>query len=479
MSLRARLVSLFLVAMALALLVSDVAAYTALQSFLVGQAESRRDELGVQIASSLVKTAVDPASQALELQKFVTFVNEQPQDAYILVKDATGAIVVERMASDATSDLRAPVLPAALAYLDASANAPIPATGGRTIVPAASGGFEYAVLAVRDPSGETIVIAVSMKSTADTLGRLILIELLVSLLVLLALGAASLFLVQIGLRPLTGMEKAAESIAEGRLSARVSPGDGRTEVGRLGRALNAMLERLESAFREREESEARLRAFVADASHELRTPLAAVRGYAELYRRGADERPADRARAIRGIEDAAERMGRLVDDLLLLARLDERGPTKLQAVDLTRVVEASVESAQAANSGHEIALDCAPGIWVAGDDFQLRQAADNLLANVRVHTPRGTRATVRVAAEGPDAVLVVSDDGPGMTAEQASRAFDRFYRVDLSRARDGGGAGLGLSIVEAIVKAHSGSVTIDATPGKGTAVRVALPLIDH
>jgi two-component system OmpR family sensor kinase len=237
-----------------------------------------------------------------------------------------------------------------------------------------------------------------------------------------------------------------------------------------------MLERIESAFAQRQASEDRLRRFVADASHELRTPLTSIRGYAELFRRGAASRPDDLAKAMHRIEEEAARMGVLVEELLLLARLDQGRPLERQPVDLSAMAGEAVADARVVEPSRPIALDVDGPVQVTGDSARLRQVFDNLLANVRTHTPPGTPATVRVRANGETAVLVVEDQGRGMTEDEAARAFERFYRVDPSRARASGGLGLGLSIVSAIVTAHSGEVRVDSVPGEGATFTVTLPV---
>nr|MDQ6928367.1 HAMP domain-containing histidine kinase [Actinomycetota bacterium] len=255
------------------------------------------------------------------------------------------------------------------------------------------------------------------------------------------------------------------------------------EVGRLARALNTMLERIQAAFRERDateaelrRSEARLRRFVADASHELRTPVAAVAAYAELFERGASDRPVDLARVMSGIRVETSRMGELVDDLLLLARLDEGRPLEQEPVELVAVAAQAVDAAVAVGPGWPVRLEAGRPVEVLGDAARLRQVLDNLLGNVRAHTPEGTSVAVRVSSEENGAQVAVSDDGPGMTEDEASHVFERFYRVDQSRSRQHGGAGLGLAIVAAIVKSHGGDVTASASPGAGATFTVRLPL---
>jgi len=244
-------------------------------------------------------------------------------------------------------------------------------------------------------------------------------------------------------------------------------------VGRLGSALNGMLSQIEAAFAERTSSESRLRRFVADASHELRTPLTSIRGYAELLRKGAFEDEAARRRAAERIEHEASRMGLLVDDLLLLARLDQGRPLERFTVDLGLVVHDAVEAAAAADGDRRISLEVSGPVLVDGDAARLRQVVDNLLRNAIVHTPMGTPVHVSVRRDGAHTLLSVADEGPGLAADQADRLFDRFYRG--SEARTGEGTGLGLSIVAALVAAHGGRALVRSEPGQGTVFTVELP----
>lgn len=231
------------------------------------------------------------------------------------------------------------------------------------------------------------------------------------------------------------------------------------------------------AFRQRDASEQRLRQFVADASHELRTPVAAVRGYAELFRRGAAERPDDLATAMHRIESEAERMGLLVDELLLLAQLDEGRPLELATVDLAQLATEAVAGARAVEPDRRLDLRVDGPVPVHGDAARLRQVLDNLLANVRQHTPPRTAAAVRVTVERDKAVLEVSDQGAGLTEDQCAMVFARFYRAGTARSHHPGGAGLGLSIVAAVVAAHGGDATVYSEHGSGATFRVRLPVI--
>jgi two-component system OmpR family sensor kinase len=236
-----------------------------------------------------------------------------------------------------------------------------------------------------------------------------------------------------------------------------------------------MLAQIETSFKARQASEQKLRRFVADASHELRTPLTAVRAYAELFTRGAAARPDDLERSMAGITRESERMSLLVDDLLLLARLDEGRPLAQEPVAVDEVVHEAVETARLVDPERPLDVDLEP-LDVLGDRDRLRQIVDNLLANVRSHTPSGTPVHVRLGREGSSARVTVADDGPGMTEEQASHVFERFYRADESRARASGGVGLGLSIVAAVAEAHGGTVSVESTLGEGSAFHIDIPL---
>jgi two-component system OmpR family sensor kinase len=271
------------------------------------------------------------------------------------------------------------------------------------------------------------------------------------------------------------MAQTSGMIAAGDLSQRVQPHDPRTEVGQLGDALNTMLSEIERAFDDRLVAEERLRQFVADASHELRTPVTSIRGFAELFRRGAGERPADLANVMRRIEQEGERMGELVEELLLLARLDQGVPLEREPVDLALLVGAAVDAARAADPERLIDVEGESPLVVLGGESRLRQVVDNLLTNARLHTPAGTPVHVRLASEGKRLVLEVSDEGPGVPAEEADRIFERFHRLDRSRARSKGGVGLGLAIVRSVVEAHGGTVVYRPRPGGGSLFRVSLP----
>ncbi|MGP0031966.1 MAG: sensor histidine kinase [Acidimicrobiales bacterium] len=328
-----------------------------------------------------------------------------------------------------------------------------------------------------------VVVAEPLAGTNSTLHSLLLIELAVTAGALVLALAGGWWLVRLGLRPLADVERTADAIAAGNLDQRVPGADDTTEVGRLARALNVMLERIEAAFAARLASEARLkesdqhlRQFVADASHELRTPIAAVAAYAELFERGASQSPEDLPRVVSGIRSETARMERLVDDLLTLARLDEGAPLQIVPTELVALCADAVHTAMTVGPSWPVTFTATHPVEVMGDPTRLRQVVDNLLSNVRAHTPEGTTATVHVDQVGAEARVVVHDSGPGMPAEDAARVFERFYRVDPARGRAHGGTGLGLSIVAAIVTAHGGTVQATSAPGRGLTVTVSLPV---
>jgi two-component system, OmpR family, sensor kinase len=272
------------------------------------------------------------------------------------------------------------------------------------------------------------------------------------------------------------MTDAASRIADGDLTVRVPEGQASTESGQLAVALNRMLGHIESAVDERAESEARLRQFVADASHELRTPLTTIRGYAELYRLGGLAAPDALDDAMRRTEQEASRMGRLVEDMLALAKFDEQRPLELRRVDMVAIARDATSDGLARAPQRAIRfVTTVEHAIVDGDEDRLRQVVGNVVANAIVHTEPIVPVTIRVERLDGDVVLEVADEGPGMATEVASRVTERFYRADPARARHRGGSGLGLSIVDAAMSAHGGSLTIDSAEGRGTTVRLVLP----
>ena len=316
----------------------------------------------------------------------------------------------------------------------------------------------------------SVIVAQSLADFDKTTRQIGSIFLIIGSLVLLFIAVASRQVIKVGMRPLEKIEETAEKIAAGDLSARLDNFEPDTEVGRLSTSLNTMLSRIEEAFDARMQSEDKLRRFVADASHELRTPLTAIRGFAELHRQGAVPEGEKTHELIARIEKESMRMGYLVEDLLMLARMDQSRELVISDVNLGELVQEAVTSAQAAGPDHVITTNISAGVVTKGDADKIYQVVTNLLANARAHTPAGTTITVSTFSDGKDSFITVADNGPGLSAEDQARIFERFYRVDASRQRNSkDGSGLGLSIVDAVMRAHEGEVTVASELGKGAA----------
>jgi two-component system, OmpR family, sensor kinase len=345
-----------------------------------------------------------------------------------------------------------------------------------TVGSVGSSGLRYRAYAIHDPEDSGVsIVAVPLHEVDQTLSRLLLVEVLVVAGVLIALGLSAYFVVRLGLRPLDRMETTAGEIAAGQLSRRVSPADSRTEVGRLGLALNAMLDRLEQAFAARTASEERLRQFLADASHELRTPLASIRGYAELFAMGAASDQAGTEMAMRRIEEESKRMGVLVEDLLTLARLDETPQLRRAQVDLAVLARDAADDARAIAPDRRVELSAPGTTLVSGDPHQLRQVLANLARNALVHTPAGTQIEVRVEQDEDTVSVSVRDHGPGLPTSAQENLFERFWRAEGGRERGRAGAGLGLAIARGVVQAHGGQIGAANAPGGGAVFVVRLP----
>jgi signal transduction histidine kinase len=468
LSLRARLLVTLMTLLTAGLLAADIGTIMALNGFLT-------DRIDKQLTSA-ASVAVDMTAAGQSLRDISVGGPSDENGAWeLLYRDGVELnMLVVRWSNGTQTRQGPPNLPALPAVFPGTAAHP-------AIFDAAdSSGQDYRVISGPLPGGQgTYAIGMSLANLHSTVRSLIGVEVPLSLGVLIIVGAIGVSSVRRGMRPLDAMAVTARRIGDGDLSRRVDRSDDRTEVGRLGAALNDMLTQLESAFEERRASEDRLRRFVADASHELRTPLASVRGYAELFRRGAASRPDDLATAMRRIESEATRMGVLVDEMLLLARLDSGRPLARDQLDLAALGADAASDSMAADGRWPVTVDAPAPVEIVGDTDRLRQVMANLLANLRRHTPPGTSATLRVSYQDPDTALVeLADTGPGMTAEQAGLVFERFYRGDAARTRrgDGGGAGLGLSIVAAIAHAHGGTATLRTAPGAGATFAVTLPV---
>ncbi len=476
--LRVKLVATLLLLVLAALVGSGLAAGATLRGYLLDRVDSQLQGAAHGIAEHGFDRPPGPVGD-----------RALPSAYVVEIVDARGRVVYGPTSNLVDTEQPLPRLPR-----------PASSSGGAGedtfTVHAVRGPTEWRVLSLpvglADGSTGTMMVAQSLAEVQSTVSRLTLLLAVIGAAAVVVLAGVGYVVVRASLRPLREVERTAAAIAAGDLSQRVPPGDPRTEVGQLSVSLNGMLTQIESAFAQRAaseqaavRSEERMRRFVADASHELRTPLTSIRGFAELYRQGAAADPAEVARAMGRIEEAAARMGVLVDDLLLLARLDQQRPLERRPVDLLALATDAVQDARAVAPERALDLEIgnlAPPPVVLGDEVRLRQVLGNLVGNALRHTPADTPVQVRLhTARGAAphvavVVLEVADKGPGMRPEEAARVFERFYRTDASRNRVDGGSGLGLAIVSALVAGHGGTVAVDTAPGAGATFRVTLPL---
>jgi len=484
-TLRARLVLVVGALAAVALIVANLAGLVLIQNYLRHRIDDQLKGMTRPFATTRSEPGAFPRTRLLRLGPDQVF--------YLYNPDGT----LDAATSSTVDSTRPAVQPLSAVVARAAAGKPYTES-------AEDGSADWRLVAVTNAgTGGVAVIGLSLSEVQQTGDRLLAIDASVTVLVLVALGFGAAFVVRLGLRPLTDMSRLAADISAGNLSGRVADADTHTEPGRLGLALNSMLARIEAEVDARTASEQRLRQFVADASHELRTPLTSIRGFAELYRRGGSPPGPALDETMARIEGEAGRMGVLVEDLLLLARLDRQRPPALRRVDLLEIAADTIRDAHARMPDRPVRLaglrddtDTFEPATVLGDEHGLRQVATNLVANALQHTPPQAKVTIRVgrlASRPPSAtsirsgpadlqpgvplaVFEVTDDGPGVPASHASRVFERLYRADSSRTRGkGGGSGLGLSIVAAIVHGHGGWVELDVPRGGGATFRVLLP----
>ncbi|GAA1741210.1 two-component system, OmpR family, sensor kinase [Dietzia kunjamensis subsp. schimae] len=475
--LRVSLVLLAVALTALALVASGVAVTRALDASMLDRTDAALHEAERGWARPLGELPSSPPPPPARAPG----PESPPSRFYVQVRDARGAVVVEINDED-----YAPAVDA----LDAGEPATVPSEK--------DGSAPWRALRFDGPEGETVTVATPLTENHAVVQRLVRLQVGIGAAILVALALAAYLTVRRSLRPLREVERTAAAIAGGDLSRRVPEGDPRTEVGTLAVAVNEMLARIQAsmadaaraedaardsaaAARQSEaaavRSEAAMRRFVADAGHDLRTPLTTIRGFAELHRQGAAD---DTDRLMRRIESEARRMGVLVEDLLTLARMDEQRPIARDRVDLLALAADAVHDARVLAPDRTIGLEVIDGPGtpeVLGDEVRLRQVLGNLVDNALRHTPPGVPMTVRVGTEADVALLEVADAGPGMTADEAARVFERFYRADASRTSSTGGSGLGLAIARSLVEAHGGSVTVETAPGRGATFRVRLPRV--
>ena len=461
-SIRARLVLGMVVLVSVGLLVANVTGILLLRSYLVDRVDNQVATIssgpGSAESPPVTPLPADPCSNPLDPRGLRS-------DFVLLVIDADDEVACSLGPDlgDAGPDLTS-----------------IPTTTSDLVtVPSLDGEERWRLRVLGDESsGQRLVLAVSLADADATVSRLTRISGLISALVLALTGAAAWLIAGLGLRPLERIEDTAERIAAGDLSERVPSYRPRTEVGRLAAALNGMLGQIERAFDARTESEATLRRFVSDASHELRTPLATIRGHAELWRNGLMRQGHDVDTLVGRIESESTRLGGLVDDMLLLARLDQARPLERRTVDLLSLVTDAVIDARSRQPAREITLTNVPADeppLVIGDEARLRQVITNLVSNALDHTPESSPVTLAVTTAQASVEVSVTDAGPGMPPEVVPHVFDRFYRSDPGRTRSHGGTGLGLAIVKSLVEAHGGAVTCRSSVLGGSVLTVRLP----
>ena len=481
-SLRNRLVLGVVLLGALGIIVSDIAAQTAFRTFLIAQVDAQLDNVAGGSLLRLDRAGIyterheqssnpndkDPLFKPFEPLR------EVPSDISVTLLDANGVVMGTLGGSQSPQRIQSLVSGITPNQVSSYENKPF-------TLDAKSSGPGYRVLARTLPSGTgSVITSVSLSGVEKSINQLRFLFLAVGFMVLIILALGARRIIGISLKPLTSVEETAEAFARGDFSARLPEARSDTEVGRLTSALNQMLARIEESFAARVASEDRLRRFVADASHELRTPLTAIRGFAELHRQGAIQGEEKTSELVRRIEQESIRMSTLVEDLLLLARLDQSREMESEPVDLRTLIEESVASARAAGPDHPITLTLPnDDLFILGDSHRIHQVISNLLANARTHTPAGTPITITASQDERGTTVEIADQGPGLSTEDQARIFERFYRADPSRVRNGGeGSGLGLSIVDAVMKAHDGNVSVRSELGKGATFTLFFPMKD-
>jgi len=479
-SLRSRLTVGIVVLSAIGFAVSFFGTANALNGYLVGQIDNELNSVVGGTAMRLDRGAVIQQNDDLYEEEHHQWGKKSASAAPQPLQRIPTTLSVTLLGADGTvkGELGGDLASAQITdYLKNFTNEKAAATNGEPFTLKVDGPDFRAVAIILPTVGDTVVVAQSLEGVIKTERQLMTLFILVGLIVLLLIAIASRYVIRIGMRPLENVEKTAEKIAAGDLSARLPDAKPTTEVGRLVSSLNAMLSRIEESFAARTESEGRLRRFVADASHELRTPLTAIRGFAELHRQGAVTGEEETKELVARIERESMRMSALVEDLLILARMDQGPKMEIKPVNLSELVTDAVESARAAGPGHPIELDAGNEIYALGDANRIHQVVANLLANARVHTPVNTQIKVAITQNENEVQVSVSDNGPGLSEVDRERIFERFYRVDPSRQRTSAeGSGLGLSIVDAVMRSHGGHVSVDSKLGEGTTFTLHFPL---
>jgi two-component system OmpR family sensor kinase len=462
-SLRNRLILASVVLTSFAIIASDFAANAALRTYLISQVDDQLINISSTSLNRLDRAGIAPleADDKNSPFKILEPLRGVPTATSITLLDIDGNLIGQ--VGGELGGKNFAVTGMKIDEVSQYKNRPFTIEGK-------DGQPDIRALAQMLPTGMgSVIVADSLEKVDKTLSQLRFLFLILGLIALITIAMAARWIIALGLKPLEAVEDTAEAIAAGDLSARLPAAKPDTEVGRLTTSLNTMLARIEESFTARVESENKLRRFVADASHELRTPLTAIRGFAELHRQGAVVGEEKTKELINRIEKESVRMSSLVEDLLLLARLDQSRELAKEPVDLNTLITEAVASARAAGPNHpiEITLE-ASEIFVLGDSQRIHQVIANLLANARTHTPNGTEISITAMQGVSETTIAVSDKGPGLSKADQDRIFERFYRADPSRVRNSGeGSGLGLSIVDAVMKAHGGYVSVKSEVGQG------------
>ena len=464
-SLRNRLTVGVLVLSAIGFIGAGVGAQALLKNYLINQVDDQLLSVVNGTADRLDQAGIardddDDDDRGPQAARATTPLNRVPTSISVTVLDPFGNLV-GGIGGDLNSNQ-------VTEYVKGLLPGQVAAFGSEPFTIEAPGADFRVATTVLPSSLGSVIVAQSLSDFDKTTRQIGIVFLIIGGLVLLFIAIASRQVIKLSMKPLEKIEATAEKIAAGDLSARLENFEPDTEVGRLSTSLNQMLSRIEESFAARTESESKLRRFVADASHELRTPLTSIRGFAELHRQGAVPEGEKTKELISRIEKESMRMGSLVEDLLMLARIDQSREIVMADVDLSTLIKEAVTSAQVAGPEHPITSDIAHDVHTQGDSDKIYQVVTNLLANARAHTPIGTAIHVATYSADNGTFVTVADKGPGLTAEDQQHIFERFFRVDPSRQRSSSdGSGLGLSIVDEVMKAHGGSVSVSSEPGNG------------
>jgi two-component system OmpR family sensor kinase len=474
--LRIRLVAITLFFAAIAIAFSDFIATTAVGNYLVNQIDTQNYNIGIGSVTRLDQFGLDPSAEdGGDQVPGNTPLGRVPTTTNISVIDARGTLIAQLGGEENKIRLNA----ADISSLNINK---VISLDGRPFTILDSHDNQFRAIALPFASGYgSILVSTPLDSVEHTRHKLTALLILISFMILFLIALTAYFIIKWSFRPLMEIEQTASSIADGDLSARLDEDDSNTEVGNLKRSLNTMLTQIETSFKLKSESESRLRQFVADASHELRTPLTAIRGFSELIRQGAVKGEEKTKEVVERIENESLRMGSMVEDLLMLARLDQNPILNADPVDLNKLVAEAGESARVSGPNHPLTIELpSHEVYWLGDENRIHQCVANLLANARTHTPANTPITLSLIELENEIQIKIADQGPGLSEEDQNRIFERFYRADPSRTRQSGeGSGLGLAIVSAIMEASGGKISVESTVGNGATFTLHLPVLEN